>query len=72
MQCPYCKKEMISGYVQSARKVFFTTNPHKIYFNPEEDEVVLTEKNWTAPTIPAYSCSKCKCVIIDYSKIVQV
>ncbi len=47
MKCPYCGKEMISGVVQSARQVFFTTKAHKFCFAPDSkrsDEVyyVLT------------------------------
>ena len=29
MKCPYCGSEMADGVVQSAREIFFTTQPRK-------------------------------------------
>lgn len=72
MKCPYCGKEMISGVVQSARQVFFTTKAHKFCFAPDSkrsDEVLLCPDNWIAPiSTAAYHCSDCKKVVIDYSE----
>lgn len=71
MRCPYCNKEMINGVVQSARKIFFTTKPHKWYFSPslsgENNEVGLSYNDFTGPTCVAYHCAECKKVIIDYT-----
>lgn len=69
MKCPYCgMTEMEKGMVQSGRTIFFTTKAHKLFFTPNEEEVMLSEKNWTRPTCEtAYHCAYCKKVVIDYS-----
>ena len=66
MICPYCNNPLISGYIQSGREVYFTTNPHKMLFTHKNGKVVLTEKNSTAPTATAYLCRECKKVIVEY------
>lgn len=68
MRCPYCNNEMKDGYVQSARQIFFTVKPHKIFFvGSQDDETILSNYNLTSPTVKAYRCKKCEKVIIDYS-----
>jgi hypothetical protein len=66
MKCPYCGNEMEQGYVQSARKVFFTTEPHKLLLVPEGDDLLLTTHNWTCPTCDAWHCSSCQKIILSY------
>lgn len=69
MKCPCCGKEMASGVVQSARCIFFTTRAHKNWFIPDvaaENEVMLSSRNWTRPTCPAWHCPACKKVVLDY------
>ena len=71
MKCPCCENEMISGVIQIARQIFFTTKAHKNWFIPDaecKDEVLLSSHNWTRPTCTAYHCPDCKMVIIDYEK----
>ena len=66
MNCPFCGKKMISGFVQSGREVFFTEKRHKYWFRADEEEILLTQHNLTGPTGVAYHCPDCKKVIIDY------
>ena len=71
MNCPCCGKEMVSGVVQSARQIFFTTKPHKNWFAPDtagKEEYLLSRHNWTRPTCSAFHCPDCKKVVIDYSE----
>lgn len=68
MICPYCDNLLIPGYIQSGREVYFTTNPHKMLFGHKPGEIVLTEKNMTAPTATAYLCRECKKVIVEYKE----
>ena len=32
MKCPTCGQEMEEGFVQSAREIFFTIEPHRFWF----------------------------------------
>ncbi|WP_371126179.1 PF20097 family protein [Succiniclasticum ruminis] len=67
MNCPYCNKKMISGFVQGGREVFFTEQKHKWIFAATDKDVLLTRHNLTAPTCKAYHCPTCKKVLIDYA-----
>ncbi len=67
MNCPYCSRPMVSGYVQAAREVYFTEVEHTYLFKAKKNkDVLLTHDNWTAPTCRANLCPDCKKVIIDY------
>lgn len=68
MKCPFCGREMTAGYIQSGHVIFFTQKRHKVFFTPQEDEPVLTVKNWTAPTCAAHHCAACRKVIAEYDK----
>ena len=69
MNRPCCGKEMAEGFVQSGREIFFTTEPHHMFFKPDiSHEVSLSAHNWTRPTCIAYLCKPCKKVVIDYAK----
>lgn len=68
MKCPCCGKEMVSGFVQSARRILFTEVKNESWFDIKgSDDVVLSTHNWTNPTCIAYNCDDCKKVVIDYS-----
>ena len=69
MNCPYCGNEMVDGVVQSAREIFFTTQPRNgwMTFKPHGGDVSLSCHNLTRPTCIAYQCIGCKKVILDYS-----
>lgn len=69
MNCPYCGNEMTRGWVQSARKVLFTTTKKEggFFINNKKD-VVLTANNFVNPTCIAYHCGACKKVVIDYAE----
>lgn len=66
MNCPYCDQQMVSGYIQGAREVFFTEVRKKMIFKAKGRDVLLTHDNMTAPTCVANLCPVCKKVIIDY------
>lgn len=68
MKCPCCSKEMTKGFVQSARRIFFTEVRNDSWLDISgKDDVVLSTHNWTNPTCIAYHCEDCKKVVIDYS-----
>ena len=66
MKCPYCEREMIPGFIQSGREVFFTRKIHRWLFAPDGDDVTLTRDNMTKPNCVACHCPGCKKVIVDY------
>ena len=66
MLCPWCHREMAKGVVQGGREIFFARRPHKFFFRPRGDEILLTEHNLAAPTVEAWCCSICKKIVIGY------
>ena len=69
MNCPYCGNEMARGWVQSARRVLFTTTKNESGFVfKDKSDVVLTANNFVNPTCIAYHCGACKKVVIDYAQ----
>ena len=68
MICPYCNNPMVSGYIQACGEVYFTEEPHKYLLGHKAGEIVLTEKNMTAPTCKAYRCRDCRKVIVEYKE----
>lgn len=72
MKCPTCGQEMEEGFVQSAREIFFTIEPHRFWFKvKKKEEVLLSSHNWTRPTCVAYLCSNCKKVVINYAEKIK-
>ena len=70
MNCPYCGNEMTGGWVQSARRVLFTTTKKESGFLfKTKSDVVLTTNNFTDPSCIAYLCGTCKKVVIDYAEM---
>ena len=69
MKCPCCSNEMTKGWVQSGRRVLFTTikNESGLVIKDKSD-VVLTVNNFVNPTCIAYHCGNCKKVVIDYAQ----
>ena len=67
MQCPFCGREMEHGFLQSGKKVFFTTKRRRLLFCPDEQngDMELTQHNWTSPTGRAWLCRSCRKVVID-------
>lgn len=69
MKCPCCGNEMITGFVQSARRILFTTEKNESGFDiKSRDDIILSSHNWTNPTCTAYHCVDCQKVVIDYSQ----
>ena len=72
MNCPCCGKEMTRGWVQSARRVLFTTTKKESGFVfKNKSDVVLTTNNFTGPSCIAYLCGTCKKVVIDYAETTE-
>lgn len=69
MRCPFCDNEMTKGWVQSARRVLFTTHKNDGGFViKDKSDVVLTMNNFFSPTAIAYHCKDCRKVVVDYAE----
>ena len=69
MKCPWCDNEMVKGWMQSSRRVLFTTIKSEWGLNiKDKTDIVLTANNFSNPTAIAYHCDKCKKVIVDYTE----
>ena len=66
MNCPYCNRLMVSGYIQARGEVYFTEEPHKMLFAAKGNDDVLTQHNSTAPTSEVWHCPACRKVVIEY------
>ena len=67
MNCPYCNKKMISGFVQGGREIFFTEQKHKWIFAATDKDVLLTRHHLSAPTRIAYRFRIGIKELIDYA-----
>lgn len=70
MKCPYCNKDMESGYIQCRDGVTWTPKKQPVaalsFFG--KDSVSLANgAAENSRTVYAYKCGECKKVIIDYS-----
>ena len=69
MKCPWCGSEMKKGFVQSLRRILFTTTRNEGWFDiKEKEDVVLSAKNFSNPTCVAHHCGACRKVVIDYEE----
>jgi len=61
---------MTRGYLLSAKKVFFSVDPHNDFFltTPQKDDIVLTEHNWIGPKADAWCCPDCQQILVQYGK----
>ncbi len=70
MECPYCKKEMELGYIQSQSGVTWTPKRYCIEAFAFYGKNSMSLANGAADnskTVYAYRCSECKKVVIEYS-----
>jgi hypothetical protein len=67
MKCPYCDKEMIPGYLQGPRGVFWTDKAKNFFFFPRETkgDIVIAGTWGRSSGDNAYLCRSCGKIIID-------
>lgn len=69
MKCPYCEKEMVRGYIQSSRDIFWSDRKHKSFYTADKDkgEVEIAAATLMSGAVTdAYICNDCKKVIIGF------
>ncbi len=70
MKCPYCNKEMESGFIQCRDGVTWTPKKQLIPALSVLGKGSLSLANGAADnpnTVYAFKCAECKKVVIDYS-----
>lgn len=70
MKCPYCKEEMMEGYIYSGKSSLCWTpaeEKHSVLINhPNENEVLLAKLNFLKGCrVKAFRCRKCKIEILN-------
>ena len=67
--CPRCWKPMEGGFAAFNSSLFWNNEPKTLYGFRRSDmgDKVLTKKPWITSNIPAFLCSNCKLVLMDYS-----
>ena len=71
MKCPYCKKEMELGFIQSPQEISWKKGDKRPLMGRaqfHEGSVILSELSFLkGSAVTAFLCRECKKVIIDYS-----
>ena len=71
MKCPYCKKEMELGFIQSPQEISWKKGDKRPLLGRaqfHEGSVILSELSFLkGSAVTAFLCRECKKVIIDYS-----
>ena len=65
MTCPYCRREMERGLLQSQRCIFFTKKKKVWFITNRGEDIVVSKNNWTAPNVEANLCRACGKIILD-------
>ena len=72
MQCPYCRKEMEEGLIQSPQEIAWLKGKKRPLLGRaklHDGSVVLSGLSVTkGSAVAAYLCGECKKVLIDYSE----
>lgn len=71
MICPYCKKEMEKGLIQSGEELSWSKGEKRHFFLNAgfyKDSIVLSKRSFSkGSAVTAFVCRDCQKVLIDYS-----
>lgn len=68
MNCPYCTKEMESGYLLSPRQIWYSKSDCVFGMGLgviNRDEITLDSKFWDGASVKAFYCQDCKKIIVN-------
>lgn len=69
MECPYCGRQMINGFVQSSEPIYFNRgNKARFFAAGDLKSKSLTRFSIKAPYVKAYLCDSCQKIIIDINR----
>ena len=59
-KCPYCGRELLSGYLQSARQIIWSQEEKSISFRADEDgDLVVSHGIWEGSFADCRYCAAC-------------
>ena len=59
-KCPYCGRELLSGYLQSARQIIWSQEEKSISFRADEDgDLVVSHGIWEGSFADCRYCADC-------------
>jgi len=72
MKCPYCNKEMNSGFIQCRDGIYWTPKKQwtPVFSSMADGAVPIGEDDRLMPNSKAiaYNCLQCKTIVIPYGK----
>ncbi len=70
MECPFCKREMEIGVIQSQSELAWTPKKAKLVLAPyQKGSIFLADREpFSYASILAYCCIRCNKIIIDYKR----
>lgn len=71
MLCPYCGKEMKTGFLQAASNILFSEKKHILHMRPSnEQDILLARQSMYPAAVTAHYCEDCHKFIIENDDIV--
>lgn len=71
MNCPKCRRDMMSGFLQTGNLIAFNKTRHRVSLNPkQEEDVMIANKVFTGSDFHAFICKECGRVLFDYKNII--
>ena len=65
-KCPYCQKQMKSGYVQSSHQIYFNEGKRRVFASGDLKSKCISQFSlMKAPAVKAYCCEDCKKIVLD-------
>ena len=65
-KCPYCGRELLSGYLQSARQIIWSQEEKSISFRADEDgDLVVSHGIWEGSFADCRYCADCGIFLLE-------
>ena len=65
-KCPYCGRELLSGYLQSARQIIWSQEEKSISFRADEEgDLVVSRGIWEGSFADCRYCADCGVFLLE-------
>ena len=65
-KCPYCGRELLSGYLQSARQIIWSQEEKSISFRADEEgDLVVSHGIWEGSFADCRYCADCGIFLLE-------